>query len=113
MMSASKGNNGKGRPAGRKAARQATEKNSVRVTVPAIGTVTLPPPEQLAFLGGIAALTALELIEWPVGVALAAGHLLAARSRNKVVQDFGEALQEALSGQRTGGAARDRRSQPR
>lgn len=82
-------------PRGRKAAEKATAKNSVRVPVPGIGAVTLPPTEQLAFLGGIALLTALEVIEWPVAVALAAGHALAARSHNKMVQDFGKALEEA------------------
>lgn len=82
-------------PHGQKAAQQATVKNSVRVAVPGIGTVTLPPAEQLAFLGGIALLTALEVIDWPVALALTAGHALAHRSHNKIVQDFGEALEEA------------------
>ena len=82
-------------PHGTKAAEKATTKNSVRVSVPVIGTVTLPPAENLAFLGGIALLTALEVIDWPVALALAAGHALAARSHNKVIQNFGEALQEA------------------
>ncbi|HXT93736.1 MAG TPA: hypothetical protein VN714_31285 [Trebonia sp.] len=96
-MSPSTGTAAEGHPDGRHAAAKATERNSVRVAVPVIGTVTLPPPEQLAFVGGVAALTVLEVIEWPVAVALVAGHVLAARSHNKVVRDFGEALQEALS----------------
>ena len=87
--------NGAGHPRGQKAAEKATARNSVHVAVPGIGTVTLPPSEQLAFLGGIAVLTALEVIEWPVAVALAAGHALAARTHNKLVQDFGKALEEA------------------
>ena len=44
---------------------------------------------------GITLLTALEIIDWPVALALAAGHALTARSHNKVIQDFGQALQEA------------------
>jgi len=87
--------NGAAHPHGRKAAEKATAKNSVHVGLPGIGTVTLPPAEQLAFLGGIAVLTALEVIEWPVAVALAAGHALASRTHNKIVQDFGRALEEA------------------
>lgn len=82
-------------PQGRKAAEKATARNSIRVAVPVIGTVTLPPAEQLAFLGGIGLLTALEVIEWPVALALAAGHVLVARTHNKVVEDFGKALEEA------------------
>jgi hypothetical protein len=83
------------RPQGRRAAKEVMEKNSTRVTVPLLGTVTLPPPENVAFLGGIAALVALEVIEWPIGLALIAGHALATRSHNKLVQDFGRALEEA------------------
>lgn len=82
------------RPNGEEAAEVATEKNSVRVPIPLIGTVKLPPPEQLAFVAGIAALAALEVIEWPVGLALAVGHVLATSSHNKVIQDFGKALEE-------------------
>ena len=94
-MSAATGAATAAQPHGQRAAEQATAKNSVRVPVPGIGTVTLPPTEQLAFLGGIALLTALEIVEWPVALALAAGHALAHRSHNKMVQDFGEALEEA------------------
>lgn len=80
---------------GRRAAAEATEKNSTRVTVPLIGTITLPPPDQLAYVGGIAALVALEVMEWPVGLALTAGHVLATNSHNKIIQDFGHALEAA------------------
>jgi hypothetical protein len=80
---------------GTRAAEKACQENSIRVDVPVLGTITLPPAEQLAFVGGIGLLTALEIIEWPVGVALTAGHLLASVSNNKVVQDFGRALEAA------------------
>ena len=80
---------------GRRAAREATEKNCVRVAIPLIGTVTLPPAEQLAFVGGITALVALEVIEWPVGLALVAGDMLACSSDSKIIQDFGRALESA------------------
>ena len=80
---------------GQRAAAKAADRNSLRLTVPVLGTVTLPPPQQLAYLGGIAALTTLQLIEWPVGLTLAAGHLLATSHGNKALRDFGEALEEA------------------
>ncbi|HYZ57128.1 MAG TPA: hypothetical protein VE733_27005 [Streptosporangiaceae bacterium] len=80
---------------GRQAAEKAAEKNSLRVDVPVIGTLTLPPPQQLAFVGGIAVLAALDIIDWPVGLVVVAGHVLATRSRNKIVRDFGNALEEA------------------
>jgi hypothetical protein len=80
---------------GRRATEKAAEENSSPLTVPLIGIVTLPPPGLLAFMGGIALLAALEVIEWPVGLALCAGHVLAACSQNKVIQDFGHALEAA------------------
>jgi len=80
---------------GRRAAEKATEENTTRITVPLIGTITLPPPDQLAYVGGIATLVALEVIEWPVAVALCAGHVLAGCGRNKIIQDFGHALEAA------------------
>jgi hypothetical protein len=82
-------------PRGRQAAAAATARNSTRVDLPFVGTVALPPPQQLAYLGGIAALIALDVIEWPVGLVVAAGHVFAANTHNKIVQDFGDALEEA------------------
>jgi hypothetical protein len=39
----------------------------------------LPPPEQLLFYGGLGALAALEIIEWPIVAAVAAGTWVAQR----------------------------------
>jgi hypothetical protein len=50
---------------------------------------------QLGYVAGIALLTAAELVSWPVGLALAAGHLLAADRDSKTLEDFGEALEQA------------------
>jgi hypothetical protein len=80
---------------GYQAAEKVAEKNSLRVNVPMIGTLTLPPPQQLAYVGGVAALIALDVIDWPVGLALIAGHVLATRSHKKIVQEFGDALEGA------------------
>ena len=89
------GNTHSGSRRGHRAAKAATAKNTLRVELPVLGAVTLPPPEQLAYVGGIAALAALEIIEWPIGLALATGHLLAATRGNKALRDFGDALEEA------------------
>ncbi|GHF32568.1 hypothetical protein FHX82_005160 [Amycolatopsis bartoniae] len=66
-----------------------------RINLPLLGEVKVPPPRQLAYLGSIATLTALEVIEWPIGLALAAGHILVSDSRNRVAKGVGEALEEA------------------
>ncbi|MDQ0990967.1 hypothetical protein [Streptomyces sp. V3I7] len=55
----------------------------------------LPPPDQLAFLAGLGLLTALELIEWPIALAVGVGHELARNRHSKVLKEFGEALEEA------------------
>jgi hypothetical protein len=83
------------RAAGRLAALKAIEQNSVRLNLPGVGTVTLPPPQHLAWYGGIAAVAALGCLEWPVAGVLVVGHLLAQDHHNRLVHDFGEALEEA------------------
>jgi hypothetical protein len=78
-----------------RAADHAAAKNSTRVTLPVLGQVTLPPKDQLVFLAGLAGLAIAEIVEWPVAVAVGAGHILAHNRSSKTVRDFGEALEEA------------------
>jgi L-cysteine desulfidase len=74
---------------------RAIEKNTLGVAVPALGTVRLPPLQTLGWLAGLTALAVLEIIEWPVAVAVGAGHVLAQQTHMKLLHDFGEALEEA------------------
>lgn len=58
------------------------------VNIPVAGRVPIPrvpvPSRQDAiYYGGLGALTALELIEWPVTLAVAAGYALATHERNQ------------------------------
>jgi hypothetical protein len=64
------------------------------VNLPLLGQTEIPRPEQLAYYGGLAALAALELIDWPVALVIAAGHLLAANHHNKILEELGEAIEE-------------------
>lgn len=64
------------------------------VSVPVFGRLEIPRPEQLAYYGGLAALAAFELIDWPVAVVIAAGHLLASNHHNKILEELGEAIEE-------------------
>lgn len=84
-----------GETAGSRAAEQASQQTCLHVTLPAFGRINLGPPDQLAYLAGIATLTALEIIEWPVAVMIAAGHLLAEQRRSNALHAFGEALEQA------------------
>ncbi len=64
------------------------------VNVPIFGRLEIPRPEQLAYYGGIAALAAFELIDWPVAVVIAAGHLMASNHHNRLLEELGEAMEE-------------------
>jgi hypothetical protein len=82
-------------PSRRSAASQAIDQNTMRIDIPCVGVVHLPEPRQIAFYGGLVALAALEVVEWPIAVVIAVGHLLAEDRHNRVIHDFGEALEEA------------------
>lgn len=64
------------------------------LNLPVFGQVEIPRPEALAYYGGLAALAAFELIDWPVAVVIAAGHLLASNHHNKMLEELGEAMEE-------------------
>ncbi len=68
---------------------------SVEVTVPGIGKMRVPRPEQLAFYAGLAALAAFEIVDWPVAALIGLGHLLSHNQHNRIAQEIGEALEEA------------------
>jgi hypothetical protein len=79
----------------KKAVANAMAKNSIHLEVPGIAHIELPPADQLAFLGGIATLVVLQIIEWPVAVVLGVGHVLVHNRHHALLRDFGEALDEA------------------
>jgi hypothetical protein len=43
----------------------------------------LPPPQRLVYYAGLGALAALEVVEWPVAVAIAAGTAVASRTAGR------------------------------
>ena len=53
------------------------EKFSVRL--PIVGKVSVPPPDQLAFYGVLGLLAAVEVIDWPVALAIGVGQAVMAR----------------------------------
>jgi hypothetical protein len=83
------------RTAGWRAAQQVSKRQNLHVTVPGLGQISLGPPDQLAYVAGVALLAALEIIEWPLACVIAAGHLLADQRRSAALHAFGEALEEA------------------
>jgi hypothetical protein len=77
------------------AVEQIREGETFVINLPVIGQLEIPRPEQLAYYAGLAALAAFELIDWPVAVVIAAGHLLASNHHNKLLEELGEAMEEA------------------
>jgi len=65
------------------------------VNLPMVGQIEIPRPEQLAYYGGLAALAAFELIDWPVALVIAAGHIVASNHHNRLLEELGEAMEEA------------------
>lgn len=70
------------------------EGETFAVELPVLGRVTVPRPEQLAYYGGLALLAVFDLIDWPVAVAVAAGHILASSHHNEILEQLGEALED-------------------
>ncbi|CAM3239669.1 hypothetical protein BST27_24650 [Mycobacterium intermedium] len=79
----------------REAVKKIREGETFVINLPVVGKISVPPPEQLAYYGGLAALAALELIDWPVALVIATGHALASNHHNKLLEEFGEALEDA------------------
>lgn len=74
---------------------RAIEGGCMRVRLPIVGQVTLPPPERLAYFAAIGVLAAIDLIEWPVALVIVTGHVLAAQRWSRVARGLGDALEEA------------------
>jgi hypothetical protein len=77
------------------AADVAQHRGRVTVQLPGVGQVSLPRRDQVAFLAGLGVLVALEVLEWPVAVAIGVGHALAESHHSQALKDFGEALEGA------------------
>ena len=60
----------------RDVARLVREADRFALQVPVVGRVPIPRPDQLAFYGALAGLVAVELVDWPVAVAIGVGHAL-------------------------------------
>jgi len=59
---------------------QRAKKLSARL--PMVGRVRVPPPDQLALYGALGVLAALNVINWPVALAIGAGAAVVARRVN-------------------------------
>lgn len=76
------------RPDPRASAEHVDCSEHLALKVPCLGTVRLPPPDQLAYYTAVAALLALEVIEWPVALLVAAGHAVT-QQHSRTREEFG------------------------
>jgi hypothetical protein len=79
----------------RDAVQRVKEAEMFAVNLPVVGHVRIPRPDQLAYYGALAALAAIEIIDWPIALAIGAGHALASNHHSRVAQELGEALEDA------------------
>jgi hypothetical protein len=73
-----------------------TEHGGHRLLLTVGGTrLETPPVEHMAFYAGLGALAAIEVIEWPLAIALSVGHVLMEATHRPGLNALGEALGEA------------------
>ncbi|GAA4897221.1 hypothetical protein [Actinomycetospora straminea] len=65
------------------------------VDVPLLGPVGWPPTGTLAFVVVLGGLVAVDILAWPVALAIGAGHVLARDHDHRLLREVGETLQEA------------------
>lgn len=76
----------------REARRQVAEGEVYSVSLPIVGRVPVPSPRQLAIYAALGGLAALEIIDWPVAVAMGVGSALVSRQLSDL-----EAREEKLA----------------
>jgi len=79
----------------REASQTVARGKSYSVDLPIIGRVPVPPPEQLAIYAALGGLAALELLDWPVALAMGVGSALVARHLSEL-ETRGDELAEAM-----------------
>jgi hypothetical protein len=79
----------------REAVERIRDARSLTIDLPVVGRVRIPHPEQLAYFGALGVLAAIEIIDWPIALAIAAGHVLVQNQHNRVAEEVGEALEDA------------------
>ena len=63
----------------REASREVAEGEVYSVQLPIIGRVPVPSPRQLAIYAALGGLAAIEIIDWPVALAMGVGSALVSR----------------------------------
>ncbi|MCB0932869.1 MAG: hypothetical protein KDB71_13365 [Mycobacterium sp.] len=84
----------------REASRRVGEARKFSIKLPLIGTVRVPPPEQLAIFSALGGLTALGILDWPVALAMGIGSAVVGRQLSEVEareEELAEAIKPVVS----------------
>lgn len=79
----------------REASREVAEGKAYSVQLPIVGRVPVPSPRQLAIYAALGGLAAVEIIDWPVALALGVGSALVSRQISGL-EEREEELAEAI-----------------
>ncbi len=85
----------------REASKEVAEGQVYSVALPIIGRVPVPSPRQLAIYAALGGLAAIELIDWPVAVAMGVGSALVSRKLSTLEQreeELAEAIEQESAG---------------
>ena len=86
----------------REASREVAQGKVYSLQLPVIGRVPVPSPRQLAIYAALGGLAALELIDWPVALALGVGSALVSRQLSDLQereQELAETIEHELAEQ--------------
>ncbi|ART73179.1 hypothetical protein BTO20_35690 [Mycobacterium dioxanotrophicus] len=75
----------------REAVQRVRDARGFALTLPVVGRVAVPPPEQLAFYSALGVLVAVEIIDWPVALLLGAGQVLMRNEQRRIAPQNGKA----------------------
>lgn len=84
----------------REASREVAEGKVYSVELPIVGRVPVPSPRQLAIYAALGGLAAIELIDWPVAVAMGVGSALISRQLGNLEakeQELAETVEHELA----------------
>ncbi len=82
----------------RRASERVKQGKSYSVALPIVGRVPVPSPEQLAIYAALGGLVALELIDWPVALAMGVGSTVVSRRLSDLKareEELAEAIEPA------------------
>jgi hypothetical protein len=77
------------------AVNKTVEERRLRLRLPVVGEVILPPPRRLAYFVALGTLAAIDLIEWPIALVIVAGQVLSDKHVARVARRIGDAVGEA------------------